>query len=154
MDYDGASTGVDGRFKLARIKPNTNYSLEFQYVGFQTRNVADVPAGRENLEVTMVRCGGIAGALVDAQTGEPVQDFGFLVNRMDEEAEAKWWDHKPTGEIIHSEDGTFSIDGQQAGEYALFVFAANYEDYEQQQIMVDPEKTTQLATITLNKKAD
>ncbi len=146
VESDGASTGVDGRFNLSRVKPNEVYKLNISRIGYETQDISDVPPGKENIEITLLKCGSIAGKVIDAETGEPIQDFALIV--CPEKLEI-------TRDIdvnkMHSEDGTFTMNDLQSGLYHFSLIADGYSDYEQENIQVSPEQVTQLEPIMLEK---
>ncbi len=146
VEGDGASTGVDGRFNLSRVKPNELYKLNITRIGYEKQTIPDVTSGKENIEITLLKCGSIAGKVVDAETGEPIQDFALLVC-----PEKMQFAHDLDVNKIHSEDGTFTVGNLQSGLYHFSLIADGYSDYEQKNIQVTPEQVTQLEPIMLKK---
>ena len=94
----------------------------------------------------MFKCGSIAGKVVDAETGEPIQDFALLVCPEKLERTRNLDVNK-----IHSEDGTFTVGNLQSGLYHFSLIADGYLDYEKENIQVTPEQVTQLEPIMLKK---
>lgn len=146
VEGDGDSTGVDGRFTLSRVEPNELYKLNITRIGYEKQTIPDVTSGKEHIEITLLKCGSIAGKVADTETGEPIKDFALLVC-----PEKMQFAHELGVNKIHSEDGTFTAENLQSGLYHLSLIADGYSDYEQENIQVSPEQVTKVEPIMLKK---
>ena len=131
-----ATSTRGGRFSIARPHPaelqREGIRLVLRKAGFVTRTVAVAP-DRRFVSVRLDATRTVAGQVLDARTGRPVERFAIEAQRLDDpdadpEALAAVLDDparrlrlRPTTAVETRPDGRFELSGLAPGKYALVV---------------------------------
>ncbi len=103
-----ASTGADGSFEL-RDMPVDAVSLTFVETGYLRAHEKEIVGPRHDLRVRLERVAGVAGTVLDATTGAPVEDFAVRFLRVDaapgETAITRYWAAWTRGLEFHDRNG-------------------------------------------------
>ena len=124
----------DGTVVVSRLTPG-EYYLEATHPLYATAYAGPLEAGSKSLAIAMRERGGVAGNVVDAETGAPIERFkiahkqGTLVES-DGELLVQWpnantYSSTPFRQVV-SKTGTFSFTKSESGETVLIVAAPGY----------------------------
>lgn len=141
-------TKEDGRFGFNHQK-GKRYFISAQKEDY-IQTTENMSGPKQDIVLTLTAGGAIEGSVVDAVTGQPVEDFriatvedsggGFVIPLF----QKKEVDiYLPTdGKEFHDPDGKFRISGLGGGKYRVTSIAEGYAQSYKTGIDVEPEKTT------------
>lgn len=141
-------TKEDGRFGFDYAK-GKSYFLSADKDGY-IQAVKNLSAPKQDIVLTLTAGGAIEGNVVDAGTGQPIEDFriaaaedaggGFVIGLF----QKKEVDiYLPTdGKEFHDAAGKFRVSGLSGGKYRVTSIAEGYAQSYKAGIDVEPEKTT------------
>lgn len=115
MDFERERTGDDGRFEIGGVRAG-RYKASAQApkeASLEEPIEVEVPEGGEtNVEIRLVRGGGVAGQVVD-ERGQPVARVTVRAS-----GGKRWsWGENDSSQTI--DDGSFAIDGLRPGSYRV-----------------------------------
>ncbi len=123
-------TDDSGHFVMEGL-PEGEVGIRFRHHEYATMQLRAVAVGTADLKVVMDPRGSIAGKVVDADTGSPVNDF--IISRGRGSVEQK---------AYHSESGAFVFPNVEPGTVTFEVWAEGYARQEVSGIAVESGKTT------------
>jgi protocatechuate 3,4-dioxygenase beta subunit len=122
-----------GRFRLEAVPAETTL-VEAYAAGFESAQLHNVPLDREDVELVMARGGGLAGTVVDAATGAPLESFRVRFvsphvaagERGGSNYESTWQD---PGRTFHSTKGIWTTTGEALPLHSIFGVEASADGY-------------------------
>jgi hypothetical protein len=133
-DYDvDARSDENGRFELHGVPAETQ-TVEARAQGFEESERRDFKLDRDDLVFVLARAGGLAGMVVDAESGAPLERFRirFVEPRLEpgevrgSNYEATW--HDP-GRVFEKTKGSWTTRGESLPRGTIFGVEASAEGY-------------------------
>ncbi|HKE00015.1 MAG TPA: carboxypeptidase-like regulatory domain-containing protein, partial [Planctomycetota bacterium] len=121
------TSGADGGFRITGLGDGPfSVTADVEDVGSQTTR--DVRAGTEDVEIVVASPTGIAGRVVDATSGEPVEGFRAYAYEDGKDPGASLWQRARVEKGFAAKDGSFRIAGLSPGRYRVVASADGYVD--------------------------
>jgi len=122
-----AITAADGGFRIAGLGDGPfTVRASIEDVGSAERK--DVPAGTIDLELAIAGPTGIAGRVVDATTGAPIEHFRVVAHQGDATPWDMMWRRSRGEKAFDAADGAFRIEGLAPGTFRVAASAEGYVD--------------------------
>ena len=115
-------TNEAGAYRVSGLREG-DYWVSAEAPEYSRASVRNIPAGTENVNFSLLQKGGVAGQVVRADSGEPIQEFEVAhLNRVDEDFSSL----RGSFEAVRDDNGMFELPGMEAGALTLFVKARGY----------------------------
>ena len=115
-------TDGSGEFRLTGLLGDL-YRIETEHAGFSSASQDAIAAGSQEVKIVLSTPGAIAGRVINAETGTPVQDFELLLTRG--RSPLPDGQREPV-KVAASVDGSFLLDDLDTGDWTLFVRAKGF----------------------------
>lgn len=125
----GASiSDIDGRFRIEGLA-ETSYTLLASHPEYASERVENIPSGSEDIQIEMFPVPVIAGIVLDAVSGDPVEAFDLQLTEAVVSTSAGPVQKRPNESRwspFVSPEGKFSLECRQVGEVNLYCRAEGY----------------------------
>ncbi len=132
---ESITTGTDGLFSFEKLPPD-EYTLEVTNTKFADVRENHIPAGKENLVITLHTPVEITGTVVDATTNTPIDDFDLE-------------GHAQNGRIhkrqCRAAQGRFMLDDVAPGKFSLTVTVPGYTLWKDEALNIIPETVNEVS---------
>lgn len=135
----------DGRFFLAGLREEDDLVLTFRRYGFLTEVVPDISPSQGEIEIILKPEAALQGRVADFSMNRPLERYRVEWVRLEpgetgEPAEIfkKKKSRQSRARSVQSLDGTFLIEGVEAGEVVLRVSAKGFRSSEPRRLFVSP----------------